>query len=372
MTRKQRMLAAIRHEDIDAVPFATYNLHGCAGSAHSQDESYAELLALVREKVGVYLKSGVHQVEGEVTGERAWDVTRSAEDDGVNRVTTAILHTPKGDLRTVAMTPRDQPGYVTEHYIKTDVDIERYMSLPWEPPDYDAAPLDGLVSQLGDRGIITLGYADPMHTACSLFDFEDFTIRCLTQLDDVRRLVDHVFERVAEDTRRKAVAARGREVVFLTGGPEVATPPMMAPAVFEALVVPYQKKLIDIIHAEGHLAMIHCHGRVREVLDSMMDTGVDAIEPIEPPPQGDIGIAELMDRTAGRMAVLGHIQDQEIHYVPPGTMKRHVEDIARTVAGRTGYVMMPTCTPFQHPATPEWLRNYTEWVETAAAVFGGV
>ena len=35
MTRKERILAAIRREEPDSVPFATYNLHGCCGNAHA-------------------------------------------------------------------------------------------------------------------------------------------------------------------------------------------------------------------------------------------------------------------------------------------------------------------------------------------------
>ena len=101
-----------------------------------------------------------------------------------------------------------------------------------------------------------------------------------------------------------------------------------------------------------------------------MDTGVDAIEPIEPPPQGDIDLSELLDRTGGRMSVMGHMQDQEFHYVAPGVMTKHVDDIARVTEGRKGYIMMPTCTPFQHPATTVWLRNYFEWIEAAYRRFG--
>ena len=370
MTRKERMLAAIRRGGVDTVPFATYNLHGCGRNPHTQDESYRDLLALVRDTAGVYCKSGFAAAASGPVRQPGWGVATSVEDDGESRTRTSIMHTPKGDLRSVTLTPRDQPGYTIEHYIKTDEDIDRYMSLPWEPSDYDAGPVSELETEVGERGVIALGYSDPMYAAAQLFDFQDFVVRCHTGLPAIRRLVEHLFERIAEDTRRRASCARGHDVLFLTGGPEVATPPMMPPELFAALVLPYQKKLIEIIHGQGHLALIHCHGRVGQVLDLMMETGADAIEPIEPPPQGDIGLADLLDRTQGRMAVMGHIQDQELHYVPAGTMTRWVERLARVAGGRTGYVMMPTCTPFQHPATPTWLRNYSEWLEAAARVFG--
>ena len=380
MTRKQRIFAALRREPVAAVPFATYNLHPYADSAHRQDPSYHELLDLVENHAGMYCKRSLPPVRSAAANPS--DASRPAargpqrryveqvKQDGQLTVVTTTLTTPRGDLRSVTVRPADQPAMVTEHFIKTDDDIDRYLSLPWEPPHYDAAPLRAFADELGDRGVVVVTYSDPMYAAASLFDFGEYCIRYATRPATLRRLVDHLFAQIAEDTRRKAEACRGLDVVFLTSGPEVATPPMMPPQAFAELVVPYQRKLIETIHAAGHPAMIHCHGRVRDVLEHMIATGVDAIDPIEPPPQGDITLDELVARVDGRLSLLGHIQDQEFHTAPPGTMMRHVEEIARVVDGRTGYVMAPTCTPFQHPATPTFLRNYTEWIEAASRIFG--
>lgn len=365
MTRKERIFAALRGEAVSHVPFATYNLHPYVDSPHAKDTSYQELLALVEQNAGIYCK-----LKLEPTSQPAVLPVERVEWDGDLRIETTILPAPEGDLRSVRMTPPGQPGLVTEHFIKTDEDINRYMSLPWKPPEYDPAPLREFAEQLGDRGVMTVSYSDPMYAAASLFDFGEFCIRYATEPASIRRLVNYLFEQIADDTRRKALACRGLDIIFLTAGPEIATPPMMPPDAFAELVVPYEKGLIQIIHAEGHLAMIHCHGRVRQVLEGMIETGVDAIEPIEPPPQGDITLTELMNCAAGRLGLLGYIQDQEFHSAPAGTMTRRVEDIARVVDGRTGYVMAPTCTPFQHPSTKTFLRNYTEWIEAAARILG--
>lgn len=67
---------------------------------------------------------------------------------------------------------------------------------------------------------------------------------------------------------------------------------------------------------------------------------------------------------------MGYIQDQEFHTAKPGEMTRRVEDIARVVDGRTGYIMTPTCTPFERPCTDVFRRNYLEWLEAAARILG--
>ena len=363
MTRRERMMAAVRFQPVDRVPFATYNLHPYR-AAHADDPSYAGLLALVREKAGVYCKSTCKTVGGRASdGEMS---TRETPDG--HAITTTVVATPKGDLTAVVVKPPDQPAYVTEHFVKTDEDIEKYLSLPYEPVEYDPAPAQEMLEKLDGTGLVLVGYGDPMHTVARLFDFNDFAIRCATDLPSIKRLVDFAFERVREDLGRRLKACKGVEVGFMTGGPEICTPPLMPPALFRELVTPCQKRLVEAIREAGFVSGIHCHGRVRHVLDEMLEIGPDYIEPIEPPPQGDITLAELRERTAGRMCLIGHIQDQELHSVPPGTMKRRVEEIARVVDGGTGYIMTPTCTPFQHPATDTYVRNYAEWIEAADRV----
>jgi uroporphyrinogen-III decarboxylase len=368
MTRRERMLAAIRREPVDRVPFCTYNLYPYMDSRHAQDASYRDLLALVEQKAGMFCKAGGARRKD--LSETELRTEQNVEQTPQRTVTTTVIHTPKGDLQSVRVSPEDQPGYVTEALLKTDGDIEKFLSLPYAPPEYDISRLVEFERQLGERGVVCVSYADPMCSAASLFDFEDFAIRCVTRPQEVGRLIDFLFERIAEETRRLVRACRGHLFVFHVSGPELATPPLLPPRLFPQLVTSYQRRLIEIIHEAGQLAAIHCHGRVRQVLDEIIATGADALEPIEPPPQGDITLEELLEKADGRMALIGHIQDQEFHTAPPGTLTKRVEDIARLVRGRTGYIMSPTCTPFQHPAAPTFLRNYTEWLEAAARILG--
>lgn len=367
MNRKERMFAAFRCEPVDRCPFATYNLHPFS-AVHREDPSYTELLDLVWDKAGMLCKSGLarRKTASPKTVEDRMEVLH--EQLAGQERTTRILHTPAGDLRSVTVKPQGQPSMVTEHFIKTDDHIRMYMTLPYEPEQFDASPALELDALLEDRGVIYVSYDDPMHAAATLFDFNDFAVRCHTDIDPVVKLIDFMFDRIQSTLQDQLRACAGQPFLFYTAGPEVCTPPMVAPAVFARLVTPYQQRLIRMIHDAGFPASIHCHGRVRHVLDSIVATEADVLEPVEPPDQGDMTLEELFDATSGNLCLMGHIQDQEFHFSPPGTMTRRVEAIARTAAGRAGYVMTPTCTPFQHPATDTFRRNYAEWIEAAARV----
>ncbi|MBI2302974.1 MAG: hypothetical protein HYU66_29050 [Armatimonadetes bacterium] len=362
MSHRDRLLAAVRRQPVDGLPFCTYNLHPYGNSAHRTDPGYAELLELVTSRAGMLCKASARA--GLRWQDPACAECRVERNDG--RTTTLhLLHTPLGELRCQVTVPRGQPGYVTEHWVKTDADLERYFCLPWVVGEPDLGPALAMQTELGDRGLLYVDYGDPMYHAAGLFNYEDFTIRCLTDLPGTRAVVERMFERVAEQTRRVAAAAEGQPFLFYTAGPELATPPMLPPHVFAELVTPYQRELVRILHEHGHLVTCHCHGRVRDALPELLACEFDALEPLEPPPQGDITLGELFARCEGRMALMGYIQDQEFHSAAPGHLRRVVEEVRQVVAGRPGYVMCPTCTPFQHPPSEVFVRNYREWVEAA-------
>ena len=71
-------------------------------------------------------------------------------------------------------------------------------------------------------------------------------------------------------------------------GPEFATEPLLPSRFFAEYVVPYTGPMVKMIQRHGGFVRLHCHGRIRNVLPHIAAMGVDAIDPIEPPPQGDV------------------------------------------------------------------------------------
>ena len=370
MTRKERMFAAIRHQSVDHVPYATYNLHPYTENQHTADSSYAELLEKVKTQAGVAAKIGPRGA-GEAMSRYREGVTETRiEGTGDDRIIKTIVHTPQGPLMAVRRAPENKPGMLIEPLVTSDQDIEKYMSLPYEPPKYDLSAIRAFCESAADRAVVFVGFSEPMYPTASLFGFEQFSVNCITDFNAIKRVVDWFFERCLENMKGLTRAVQGMDCVLHTGGPEICTPPMLSPDFFAELVTPYLKKLIDIIHDAGLLAGIHCHGHVREVFPHILETGADLLEPIEPPVQGNISLEELMDQAQGRICLMGYIQDQELYTARPGQMTERVRHIADVVNGRTGYIMSPTCTPFEHPCSDIYKRNYVEWLDAAEAILG--
>ena len=345
-----------------------YGGGAAAFTPHTKEPTYAPLLNRVRDHAGAFIKSGHGGIGEALTRAREDIVENRIEGAGDARMRTTIIHTPKGDLTRITRIPENKPGMVVKALVTSEEEMEKYMSIPYEEPIFNIANVRAIYEAAGDRALISVGFAESMYAVANVLDFEDFCIRCITDLPQVIRWIEWAHERCIANLRLTTKACRGMDLLFHTAGPEVCTPPMMPPALFSKLVTPYLTRLNEVIHDAGFAAGVHCHGRVREVLPEIIRAGTDLLEPIEPPDQGDITLAELMEQSAGRICLMGHIQDQEFYTAPPGLMTRRVEEIARVVDGRTGYIMSPTCTPFEFPCSETYARNYAEWLDAAERI----
>jgi hypothetical protein len=360
MSPKQLMLTAIRKQPVERLPVATYNFHPFGGFSGAL--GYQPMLdALAEAKdVGVMWKCSFRRQGGRFAGMKS---EQQSVGDAVR--TVSWIDTPKGRLEMVYQKPKDQPGYYVESLIKDDEDVEKFVSLPCEPVTVDLSPTKEVYKKLGDRGLAFVGYEDPFYSVAHWFSFEDFAMRCVDQLPLLRSLVEREFQRIQVEFGQVLEQARGYDFVFHTAGPEVATPPLLGPGVFDALITPFEKRLVSMIREAGQLSCIHCHGKVKTVLGKFLDIGIDALEPMEPPPQGDICLADALERVQGRMCLLGYIQDQDLYLAKPGEMREKVRQIRSVVKGRTGYVMTPSATPFMSPPPEAFVRNYVEFLTAA-------
>lgn len=360
------MLATIARRTPDRVPFATYNCHPFTGSPHASDAGYAPVLEAIRATgAGCLCKTSA------VRRKRAVEPMVERRREGTSLVRVDTWETPRGTLNSVTRTPDGQPSMCVKRLIVSEEDVERYFSIPYVDPAWDVSGVLARVAEIGDKGIAYLDYADPFNQIAELFDQEEFLVRSITDLPGVERLVERQFERDAADLASllAALGPRREEVLFYTAGPERATPPLMPPAVFARLIVPFHARMVRMMHDAGCLVSLHCHGRVRDVLDSVEACAFDVLEPIEPPPQGDIDLAELRRRTGGRICLMGYVQDQELHTASDAAIRQKVRAIRAAVDGAPGYICTPTCTPFQHPPSATYVRNYVAFLEEADRIF---
>lgn len=349
----------------DRVPVSTYELAGYNSRAfENNDPSYARLMDVIREKTdclcmwgpgsnGTFLQSS-HPVEIEVRHERV---------DGAT-VTYQTLHTPKGDLtHTAKVFDNVHTTWVIEHWCKDLADVDKALSVPYEPVTYDASDYARIKQEVGDHGIIMDSLGDPLLIAADLMEFGEYTVWALSETEHFARTVALMHERCMENLRRQLDACVAE--LYRICGPEYATPPYLPPALFDRFVVPYVKEMVDLLHERGAKARFHCHGRIGQVLDMIAATGADAIDPCEAPPDGDIELADVKKRIGDRLCLCGNLQLKLLEHGSREQVAQAVKACMAAAKKRGGYIILPTAAPINTPLAKKTEENYITFIETA-------
>ena len=139
----------------------------------------------------------------------------------------------------------------------------------------------------------------------------------------------------------------------------------MAPDLFRRFVVPYVAEMVELIHSKGARARVHCHGKMRHVLEMIAQTGADGIDPCEEPPDGDITLEEVKRQVGDRMCLFGSVQLKMLEH---GSKAQIEEVVRRNMAAAKaggGYIIMPTAAPINTPLAAKTEENYFHYIDTA-------
>jgi hypothetical protein len=258
--------------------------------------------------------------------------------------------------------------WTVEPLLKNTDDLKAYLELPDEifARDLDIAKLVDEDERLGDRGIVMVDTEDPICAAASLFSMEDFTVIALTEQKLFHRLLEKVARPLYDRTEETARAFPDH--LWRIYGPEYVTEPYLPPHLFKEYVVRYTGPMVKTIQKYGGFARIHCHGRIRAVLDYIVEMGADAIDPIEPPPQGDIELVDVHREYGKDLVLFGNLEVADLEGMEPADFENVVQKalIEGTGTPGKGFVLMPSSAPNGRKITPKVMANYETMVRLAA------
>jgi hypothetical protein len=357
MNPRERLLAALRGRTVDRVPLVLEGF--CHASPQEvEDPGKREIL----ERVGEYLHfpqsypSFVNRYL--VTPPQAMREIEREKRNG-DTITTTAIDTPKGPLTAVTGRNRTSDTTWTLKYpVESLEDIARIRSVPWQlPPDLAPPDLSSLPESFSRRGIVHTGISSPFVCVAGMMPYEYFLELCVTELDLVKDLTQQCLERILA-VLDVILAENSVEYVWM-GGCEWLTPPMGSPTLYEELVQPFERKVIERIHAGGAISHIHCHGNVRSTLELAIRRGGDFFEPVEPPPDGDITFAEAKALAGGRITLGGNIEARVLENEDADA----VEEATRRAfdGGRARMVLQTTAGPISE-MTPRMVENYHRMV----------
>ncbi len=380
MTPRERLLAAITGRVVDRVPLWTHipfrvaptgfvpgPFHGYSDGDdwRPRDPAYWRLVQrMEREGDSLYLwRPPCMDDDPLLVPPSATRISTTCDEQG-RRHTVATTTLGRVTLRRVTMT---QPGtghsWALAHPCQTPADALPLLDRPYEGPPPAASDFAPTAAWLGERGLMCINLPSPLLVVNRLFDPLEFLVMVRTERALIRRLMDLAAARITANL--DALLATGIGPLWRFGGAELATPPMVAPADFDELVVRYDTPLIAAIKRRGGLVAVHCHGRLRHALPRFAAMGVDVTDPVETRPDGDVTAAEARQLADDRVTLAGNLQVRELAALPPAAIGERVRRLIAEVGPRR-LIVTATGTPLE--AIPPGLEaNYHAMMDAVLA-----
>jgi uroporphyrinogen decarboxylase len=272
---------------------------------------------------------------------------------------TTEVETPRGVLRSRHVATREA-NWVAEHFMKDRDDIDKALSIPYAPPQFDVTGYLEWEKRLGDDGLLALGMPSAFRFCLGTFGSQALYVMMADDLDLVERLVATMNERLAlyiETCCEMGVRS------FWMGGSEHCGPGVVNPAMFKRLITPYDVRIVSIIHSYDGIVNYHTHGKLKDILDDIAEIGVDVMSPIETGLRGDVTLAEVKARVGDRICLKGNLDDMAfLALASEADVRAAAEECIAQAAAGGGYILSGTDAGIY---SPEWVQSFLVMAEVA-------
>ncbi len=222
--------------------------------------------------------------------------------------------TPAGDFTSITKhvhgdaDPHD--FHWEKRFIATVEDFRRIALAQRHPRPFNAARYNEGCARVGARGLPCTGLFHPLGSLVRNSAMDEVYSWMMTEERLMTRYLDACAEQVCASMESLREAKPADPPVFMTYALEMLIPPWLGPSHFDRMVFPFDRRINDAIHRIGGRHRAHCHGNSGEFLERFADMGVDAVEPLEPPPYADNSLARAKKLVGRRMLLSGNVISQ--------------------------------------------------------------
>lgn len=332
MTDRQRILAAIRGEVPDRIPFVPRLDFWCRARRYTNSfPSNLGSLSLmeIADSIGVGCYTTVPEFshfDGEMMADHGLGIVRhnalpyNVVLEGIERrilsmgrETVVEYDTPFGTVRTAMGFTEEMleagcssPNF-TLHAIREAQDFESVGYIfSHVKVQSQFAGLLAAQNQIGERGVVvacTIGRACPMqHIMMDLMGPEKFFYAMQDYPERVERLAEQMepfFQQV------KSIAAESPAEVIMLGGNYDDS--ITYPAYFRKYILPPLREYAEVLHHKGKYLMTHTDGENRLLLPLYLDAGFDIADSVCPHPMTRCRLDQIHEAFADRITIWGGI-----------------------------------------------------------------
>lgn len=242
----------------------------------------------------------------------------------------------------------------TRHFIANASD---FAAFPWEQAaDHDLSKFRA-VQQFLPPGMKIVALSGKIFTlSWMLMGYEDFCINLKLDPELVEQVVAKV-EQIQYDALCKVIEMPNVAAFWAVDDLAFGTGTIISPADTRRLILPRYRRFAELCHAHGKPFFFHSDGVLWDILDDLIDLGVDALHPIDPT---CMDIDEVKRRYGDRLCLFGNIPNDLLMAGTPAEVAALTRQRIRTLAPGGGYCVA------SGNSIPEWtaLDNYRAMIET--------
>lgn len=370
MTSKERLLAVLRGEEPDRIPWSPlidgYYLASLQKEITDLEAGVEIGADVMVRKVPVFARSvfGAHELPGKTGADIPLlppsgriSITSELMGDTICRT----HHTPIGAL-TERWKINEASPYIPfpfEYLIKRPEDIRVYMYLVEHEEfvaHYDA--FNKMDSELGDHGFVTttVPHTPMQHLLLIHMGIENFYYMLHDHRDEMDAMMNLMHERNREvcEIIMKSPAEVGIQY-------ENTGTTYVSPRIYEELEMPGIDEYADMMHAAGKVFLVHMCGKLKGLAELIAKGRQDGSADIAPPPTGDWTLADAKKAWPDKI-IVGGLDSITLAKGTPGNVVEHAKEVLRSVAPGDGIILgSADAVPFGTP--PENLLAVTRTVE---------
>jgi hypothetical protein len=248
-------------------------------------------------------------------------------------------------------------------FIHTLDDMQRLAAAPREALPVDAGAFQRAVDDIGSRGAPLVGLLHPLGRLVRQATIEHVYGWLAAEPDLIHQFLERANDQVAQTVQ--SMSAAGVGPFYSVTAHEMLIPPWMSPRMFDEFVFQYDKRVNDTIHGCGGRLRAHCHDKVSTFLVQMSAMGIDALEPLEPPPFGDTDLRQAKRLVGDRMLLSGNIPSQNFILMSNEDVRQCVRQAMEAAAPGGGYTLRTTGGTAGTNAvkTPEQMETLLERIQ---------
>ncbi len=377
MTGRERILAAIAHQEPDRVPIsprvgawmtATYGDSSLATQLDKLPDM--DFMHIVGEPTPNYLISYPDQYDlPEV------QVEQTKYEEGDYQVVERTFCTPAGDLSDRTKIPPSGREYgVSPNPLKTefllkgpeDLDALRYI-LP--EVNTNLSYVQDAEQQIGERGVVMVCVRSALdHNAGDARGMQSLMI----DYYDDRGLFDELLDIFHQRSLAQVKAALEGAAEFIFGSWYYnSLSAGWSPQMFEELFVPQIREHVELTHSYNAYYDYYDDGKLAASMEMIADTGIDVLETCTPPPVGDFDLAEAKQKIGERTTIKGYV---DLLYVVKHGTPELVEQTVREameIAAPGGGFIIGSSDSFREGTPMENIDTYFEACKKHGLYGGG-